>query len=91
MSQTFNAATAFHQNPATRDTCKVEFMFKLFEGASSLNQPLLNTWDTSKVCDMDWNFLAASAFNESLSTWNVGCVENSVNNSCLKAGTERLL
>jgi hypothetical protein len=26
-----------------------------------------------------------------LSTWNVGCVENSVNNSCLKAGTERLL
>ena len=50
----------------------------MFNSAVNFNQPL-NSWDTSKVTNMNSMFANASIFNQDLSTWIVTGVTNASN------------
>ena len=50
-------------------------MYKMFEEATSFNQPL-NKWNVSNVKNMHGMFANASSFNQPLNNWNVSNVTN---------------
>ena len=57
------------------DVSSVTDMSRMFDGASSFNQPL-KTWDVSSVTNMICMFSEASSFNQPLGTWDVSSVTN---------------
>ncbi|MCJ8315181.1 MAG: BspA family leucine-rich repeat surface protein [Saccharospirillaceae bacterium] len=57
------------------DLSSVTSMYRMFFGASSLNQDL-NSWDVSSVTNMGEMFYGASSFNHDLSSWDVSSVRS---------------
>jgi len=57
------------------DVSSVTDMSRMFEEASSFNQPLKN-WDVSNVTNMAGMFSGASSFNQPLNNWGVSNVTN---------------
>ena len=57
------------------DVSNVTDMYKMFEEATSFNQPL-NKWNVSNVKNMHGMFANASSFNQPLNSWNVSNVTN---------------
>jgi len=51
------------------------FYHKMFDEATSFNQPL-NNWNVSKVTTMAMMFVEATSFNQPLNNWNVSKVTN---------------
>ena len=49
-------------------------MISMFEGATSLNDSSVKTWDVSKVTHMSSMFSGATSFNQDLNNWNTGAV-----------------
>jgi surface protein len=49
-------------------------MISMFEGATSLNDSSVKTWDVSKVTHMSSMFAGAVAFNQDLSGWNTAAL-----------------
>jgi len=56
-------------------TTLVDNMNRLFEGATSFNQPL-NNWDVSNVTQMNHMFYGASEYNQPLNNWDVSNVRD---------------
>ena len=52
------------------DVCNVTDMYKMFEEATSFNQPL-NKWNVSNVKNMQRMFRSAESFNQPLNNWDV--------------------
>ena len=60
-------------NAGAPDLSRVTSMWRMFQGAASLNSPV-NHWDVSSVTDMRNMFHDASVFNQDLSDWDVSSV-----------------
>ena len=56
-----------------RGNYRVLSPLKIFDGASSFNQPL-NDWNVSNVEDMEQMFKNATSFNQPLNNWDVSNV-----------------
>ena len=65
----------FAEGIDTPDLSQVTYMFGMFAGCTSFNQPL-NSWDVSKVTYMDGMFSGCTSFNQPLNNWNVSQVTN---------------
>ncbi len=74
MDGMFYAANAFNNGeeaglsgrPLSLDTSSVTQMSRMFNGATSFNQPLGSNFDTSGVTNMDYMFCEATLFNQPL-------------------------
>ena len=63
----------FAEGIDTPDLSQVTYMFGMFAGCTSFNQPL-NSWDVSQVTDMSSMFSGCTAFNQPLNNWDVSQV-----------------
>ena len=71
----FSDAVAFNGslNGWGASTTNITNMHRLFDGATSFNQPLDN-WDVSSVTNMSQMFEEASSFNQDITAWDTSSV-----------------
>ncbi len=74
--QTFKDATSFNQSLNLWDVSNVTFFLETFAGATSFTGIGLPGWNTSSALNFSGMFNGASAFNQTLSRWDISSLNS---------------